>query len=142
MNKYTIYSTTNSDYQDWQCELLEYTFNKVGNTSKLIKLCSDDENKPLKKSLYSNIIKLPLYLEPNNNDINDINDNHDVYNKIYSLKDWNENYKYKTKEGSILLLEPDMIFIQDVNIHTIVGTIKGQHWIEPNIENHFIWSKY
>ncbi len=58
---YVIYSTSNSDYQSWQCRLLEHSFKKVNQPGKLIRLCSfntHNSNRPFDTSDIAEIIQL------------------------------------------------------------------------------------
>ena len=43
---YVVYSTSNSDYQSWQGRLLEYSFKRVNQPGKLIRLCSLNAHDP------------------------------------------------------------------------------------------------
>ena len=48
-DKYTIYSISNAPYQEWQADLLDYSFKKVKQPGTLIRLCSEDSKYPKRK---------------------------------------------------------------------------------------------
>lgn len=123
-NKFVIYSMSNSTYQEWQADLLDYSFKKVKQPGTLIRLCSKDAKYPKKEIPLS---KAGLTIcTPN-------------YSKITSEIDWpvrnkpgSLNFLFKHNifhdEDTLIFLDPDMIFIKiwDPEVH--IGRAYGQKW--------------
>ena len=130
---YVVYSTSNSNYQSWQCKLLEHSFKKVNQPGKLIRLCSYNYHDPHRKfdtSDISEIIKLPDYRTRWTNYTKEVDKDYGIVNKIESLKYWLKNYKDLNDSDVVLFLDPDMIFAKAVTQTVEPGTILGQRWID------------
>lgn len=133
MIDYVVYSTSNSDYQSWQCKLLEYSFKKVNQHGKLIRLCSyntHNYNREFDTSNIAEIIKLPDYRTRWTEYTNNLDKDYGIVNKTESLKYWLFNYPELKDTDVVLLIDPDMIFSKAINITTTPGTIIGQRWID------------
>jgi hypothetical protein len=134
---YVVYSTSNSDYQSWQCKLLEYTFKQVNQSGKLIRLCSFNTHEPHRefdKSEISEVIKLPDYRTRWAKESNYIDKDYGIVNKLESLKYWLLNYNELKDTDVILFLDPDMVFLKPISITTIPGKIIGQRWLDKGVE--------
>jgi len=123
---YTIYSISNSPYQEWQAELVDYSFKKSGQPGTLIRLCSDDLGYMKKPKTISNAgytLFTPSYAEaaPGKHCA--------TLNKCYSI-----DYLFKNHDipddAVLVFLDPDMIFIKpwDPRGKFSKGTIYGQKW--------------
>ena len=135
---YVIYSTSNSDYQSWQCKLLEYSFKKVNQSGKLIRLCSyntHDFNREFDTSDIAEIIKLPDYRTRWKEHTNDLDKDYGISNKTESLKYWLSNYPGLKDTDNVLFLDPDMIFLKPVTQRVTQGTIIGQKWGHSGVEH-------
>lgn len=131
--KYVVYSTSNCFYQDWQCELLDYTYHKVKQSGKLIRLCSEDDfhpEKPFKKSKYAEVIKMRSWMKNEKT-----GDSWGIANKFNSIKEWLFTYPNLKDEEAVLFLDPDMIFIKPVRYNINQGEVVGQRWMDVGIEN-------
>lgn len=141
MPDFVLYSTSNTHYQSWQCDLLEYSYLKSGQKGELICLCSEGENNelPERTSDIAKVIQLPSYMKnPKTGDF------WGIANKLGSLDAWIGEQK---EEGSVLFLDPDMVFIQTVDTKIPMGKVEegkvfGQRWIDPGIPGHPIFDKY
>ena len=131
MISYVVYSTSNSDYQSWQCKLLEYSFKKVNQQGKLIRLCSYNTHCPDREfdtSDIAEIIKLPDYRTRWAKYTNNLDKDYGIVNKTESLKYWLYNYPGLKDTDNVLLIDPDMVFTKPISISTTPGTIIGQSW--------------
>jgi hypothetical protein len=130
---YVLYSTSNSDYQSWQCKLLEYTFKKVKQPGKLIRLCSfntHNSDREFDTSDIAEIIKLPDYRTRWTEYTNNLDKDYGIVNKTESLKYWLSYYPGLKDSDNVLLIDPDMVFSKAIDINTTSGTIIGQRWID------------
>ena len=130
--QYVVYSTSNSPYQDWQCELLDYTYHKVKQPGKLIRLCSEDDGhreRPFQEAKYAEVIKMRSWMT---NEITD--DFWGIANKLNSTKEWLYTYPNLNDDDAVLFLDPDMIFIKPVRYTIHPGEVIGQRWLDVGIE--------
>lgn len=135
---YVVYSTSNSDYQSWQCKLLEWSFKKVNQPGKLIRLCSHNTHEPNREfdtSDISEIIKLPDYRTRWTNFTKNVDKDYGIVNKTESLKYWLKHYPSLNDSDNILLVDPDMIFIKPIDMLTERGTIIAQKWPDANVQS-------
>ncbi len=124
LNKYIIYSISNSPYQEWQADLLDYSFRKVKQPGTLIRLCSEDSKYPKRKVPLS---KAGLTIcTPNFSRLTSKID-WPVMNKPGSLKYILEKNIFHD-EDTLIFLDPDMIFIKIWDPQVKMGRAYGQKW--------------
>ena len=137
MSDYVLYSTSDTPYQRWQCDLLEQTFQWVGQPGRLICLCSASEHDdlpPSRSSAIAEVIPLPSYMRDEAS-----GDLWGIANKFNSLRAWVED---PAVDGSVMLLDPDMVFFRAVDLEVAPGAVVGQRWVDPNIARHPIFDRY
>jgi putative ubiquitin-RnfH superfamily antitoxin RatB of RatAB toxin-antitoxin module len=140
---YIIVSTSNSDYQSWQCKLLEYSFKKVNQPGKLIRLCSHNThaaNRMFDISDVSEIIKVPDYRTRWSNYTKKDLD-YGIANKIESIKYWLYNYDNLQDNHNVLLVDPDMVFLKPVTMLADTNSIIGQRWMGNDVSKHRIFQE-
>lgn len=127
MPDFVVYSTSNTAYQRWQCDLLEFSYANVRQPGRLICLCSEGENNDLspRTSDIAEVVQLPSYMK---NPVT--GDFWGIANKIMSLKAWIAD---ESLDGSVLFLDPDMIFVSPVDISVSEGQVIGQRWVDPGV---------
>ena len=134
---HVFYSTSNTPYQHWQCDLLEYSFNKVQQDGKLWCLCSENEHDKnftkKRTSKYSEIVKCPDWMKVDGKLWG-------IANKLESMKYWLDNNP--SLSGTILFLDPDMCFVKPINEKVPKGKIIGQRWNDADMANHPMFKKY
>jgi hypothetical protein len=123
-NSYVIYSISNSPYQEWQAELLDYSFKKVKQPGTLIRLCSEDGRYPGRRvplSRAGHTIGTPNFsrLTPEID--------WPVMNKPGALK-WFFEHTLFHDEDTLIFLDPDMIFTKAWNPAVTRGSVYGQKW--------------
>lgn len=119
---YTVFSTTDSPYQQWQSELLEYSWKKVGQPGELVRLIATDDPASLPEHRYAHCVATRNWqIHPFTGD------DFAPYNKPSSLLEW----IYRERPyGTILLLDPDCVFRAPVDREVVPGKPVGQHWID------------
>ena len=142
---YVVYSTSNSNYQSWQCKLLEWSFKKVNQPGKLIRLCSYntyESDRQFDESSISEVIKLPDYRTRWTNYTSDVDKDYGIVNKTESLKYWLKTYQGLSDDDNVLFVDPDMIFLKKVDFKTTSGVIIGQRWIDEGAHESIHFKKY
>jgi hypothetical protein len=142
METYTIYCISNSPYQEWQADLLDYTFAKVKQPGRLIRVCAEDVQFPGREQNESRVGE--TVFTPNYSKINwpyvRVAGRHikvfwsrrkiewPVMNKPGSLKCLFENRDFGD-DDKLIFLDPDMVFAKPWNPKVEQGKVHGQMWI-------------
>ena len=117
---YTVFSTTDSPFQQWQSELLEYSWNKVGQPGELIRLVATAEER-LPAHRYARTIAAPPWqIHPTTAD------DYGPYNKPASLLHWLQTER---PDGTVLLIDPDCVFREPIRREVAEGCPVAQKWI-------------
>jgi hypothetical protein len=141
MQIHTIYSMSNSPYQDWQADLLDWSFVRSGQPGSLIRLCSADSHfpeRPHSRSTVGETLLTPNYAQfdwpycrfwrfnipifPFRRKIE-----WPVMNKPGALKYLFENRVFDD-EDTLIFLDPDMVFAKPWIPRLDRGNVCGQKW--------------
>ncbi len=119
---YTVFSTNDSPYMQWQSDLLEYTWNQVGQEGVLIRLVATDKPDQLPQQKHAHSFATDLWdVHP------DTGDAYPIYNKPASLLEW----VFKDRpDGTVLILDPDCVFRAPVTQRVAPGYPASQKWID------------
>jgi len=137
MINHVFYSTSNNDYQNWQRDLLEYSFIKVNQPGKLWCCVSKNEYNVIPHTKHIPLIEIEC---PDYMNFFDSNKKYGIANKFCSIKLWLDTNP--ELEGAVLFLDPDMIFINKIDEEVKEGTIVGQLCLDKGIESHTNFIKY
>lgn len=124
---YIVYSISNSPYQEWQADLLDFSVKASGQPGKIIRTVSDDPkypNRPVSKP--KDIITIQT------EDFGKYGGGYAAMNKSGGLREIIKLQKsLGISDSSVMIqLDPDMIFTKVWDPRNIVkqGTIYGQQW--------------
>lgn len=119
---YTVFSTQDSPYQNWQSDLLEYSWKQAGQEGELVRLVASDGRKKLPQHRHAQTIATqPWETHPNTGDW------YPVYNKPASLLEW----LYRDRPfGTVLLIDPDCVFRKPINREVDEGYPAAQKWVK------------
>jgi hypothetical protein len=143
MNVFTIYSISNSPYQEWQAELLDWSFVQSGQPGQLIRLCSEDPYHRDRGHSFSEVAKTictPDYSKIEwpflrlwnwNIPISPFKKHvyWPVMNKPGSLKHLFEHFTFDEAD-TLIFLDPDMVFTKPWVPVFDQGTVFGQKWFD------------
>ena len=119
---YTVFSTNNTPYMQWQSDLLEYSWKRVEQEGTLIRLVATDDPQNLPAQKFAHCFATKLWdVHP------ETGDSYPIYNKPASLLEWVFREK---PEGTVLLLDPDCVFRSPVTRHAAPGFPASQDWID------------
>ena len=118
---YTVFSTEDSPYQNWQAELLEYSWKRAGQEGELVRLVATDGRGDLPRHRYAQSVATQTWAtHPNTGDW------YPIYNKPASLLEW----LYRDRPfGTVLLVDPDCVFRAPINREVEEGHPAAQKWI-------------
>ncbi len=131
---YTVFSTNDNPYMQWQSELLEYSWKRVGQEGVLVRLVATERPDALPTHRHARCIATrPWDNHPESGDA------YPVYNKPASLLEWVFRHR---PEGTVLLLDPDCVFRKPVTRKVVPGAPASQSWIDlpgltPSRDNPF-----
>lgn len=141
MQVHTIYSMSNSPYQDWQADLLDWSFVRSGQPGNLIRLCSEDSHfpgRPHSRSRVGETLLTPNYAQIDwpyyrfwrcNIPVSPFKRKIDwpVMNKPGSLQYLFEHRAFD-EDDTLIFLDPDMVFTKPWIPALERGTVCGQKW--------------
>ena len=117
---YTVFSTSDSPYMQWQSEFLEYSWKQVGQPGELIRLVSS-HRPTVPEHRYARSVGSPSWrIHPVTGD------RYPPYNKMASLLHW---LRTERPDGTVLLLDPDCVFTAPIRREVAEGHPVGQKWI-------------
>ncbi len=118
----------------WQSDLLEYSWKRVGQEGVLIRLVATDNPQQLPLQKHAHCVATRLWdIHPETGDA------YPIYNKPASLLEW----LFRDKpEGTVLLLDPDCVFRKTVTQRVAPGFPASQAWVDfstgkPSAKNPF-----
>jgi hypothetical protein len=123
---YVLYSISNSPYQEWQAELLDYSFKKSNQPGTLIRLVSIDSKFPDRKIPKSSVGY--TLLTPNFSKLTESVD-WPVMNKPGSMVYLFDHFNFNP-DSTLLFMDPDMIFLKPwvPGNRVKIGTVFTQKW--------------
>ena len=127
---YVLYSAGNSGYQEWQSDLLDFSFAESKQPGILIRIVSDDskDKRPIVKTKYGYTIITPDFSKLNKDKT------WPVMNKPgsmeYFINRLSPEFKQRNKNSTLVFLDPDMVFIKswDPRNDFKMGEVIGQKW--------------
>lgn len=123
---YTVFSTNDTPYMQWQSDLLEYSWKRAGQEGVLVRLVATKQPSALPAQKYARCVATQSFdVHPETGDF------YPIYNKPASLLEW----LYRDRpEGTVLLLDPDCVFRRAVTRHVAPGYPASQAWIKQQTE--------
>jgi hypothetical protein len=119
---YTVFSTTDNPYMNWQSDLLEHSWKEVGQPGELIRLVATGDREHLPTSRYAKVIPTwPWDIHPITGD------RYLIYNKPASFSQWLTTHK---PEGTVLFIDPDCVFRAPITTEVTSGHSLSQKWID------------
>lgn len=124
---YTVFSTNDTPYMQWQSDLLEYSWKKVEQEGVLVRLVATNTPDSLPPQKYAHCVSARLWdVHPETGDF------YPIYNKPASLLEW----LFRDRpEGTVLLLDPDCVFRKPVTRRVAPGYPASQKWIGLTTEH-------
>ena len=127
---YIVISTSKCKYQEWQIRVLYWSMLKVNQKGKLILLLSDDINHANEATDFNFDNSIEIHELPDWAKEWEINEGEwwgGIPNKYESIKWLTENRGFNP-DDRLLFLDPDMIFLESVDLHPGDNQIIGQLW--------------
>lgn len=119
---YSVICTDTAPDLHWQCELLEHTWRDVGQSGELVRLVAAPADEPLPEHALARVVRTP----PSNVDPA-TGDEYPPFNRLHSLRTWLED---EGPRGTVIVLDPDMVFRSAWPVSVAPGAPIGQRWDE------------
>ncbi|MFT4607819.1 MAG: prolyl 4-hydroxylase [Arenicella sp.] len=124
---HTVVCTDLNDYVNWQVELLEYSWSRVNQPGKLVRLVACDNDVAMPQHRHAEVYRTrPVDVHPQSGDV------YVCYNRLFSLQQWlvEENIS-----GTILVVDCDVVFTAAIKTQVSKGNPIGQHWLDFGIHS-------
>ena len=119
---YTVVCSDSNDYVNWQFELLEHTWSRIKQPGELVRLVAAEPGDVLPKARHATVIRTrPTNVHPTSGDV------YLCYNRLYSLAEWLDTCEV---DGTIQIIDPDVVFRAPVADDALPGSPVGQHWVD------------
>lgn len=145
---YIIYSMSNSPYQQWQADLLDFSVRQTGQRGVIVRLCSSDGDFPdleARPSAWGYTFMTPSFAEVGDGALQrfvlwskrllkkSIHGRFHFYclNKARAMQAFLESHAGLDNEAKLLWLDPDMVFNQPWEPPASMvgrGHVMGQYW--------------
>jgi hypothetical protein len=117
---HTVVCTDLDPYGDWQCRLLEHTWHRVAQPGELVRLVGSNGNDRPPGHDHARVVTTRAV-----NDHPDAPGHYPGFNRLWSLQEW---LATEQPQGSVLVLDADMVFRAPVRTTTGPGMIVAQEW--------------
>ncbi len=119
---YSLICTDTAESIHWQCELLEYSWSRYQQPGELVRLVACDHDSSLPGHRHAKTIRTAFTnVDP------DSGDQYPPYNRLYSMKEWLDR---ENPSGTVLILDPDMVFRNSVKKEVEPDSPIGQQWVD------------
>lgn len=116
---YTIVCTDASPYINWQCDLLEYSWKRAAQPGQLLRLVTVPEDAPLPSHPHAIVSRVPC--EPERYQ------GYKCLERLCALQHWLQRDR---PSGTVLILDPDVVFLRPVPVEVAPASPRAQHWVD------------
>ena len=117
---YSIVATDTQTYANWQVQILAHTWHAVGQPGELVRLVAAPQGGPLPTHRHARVVATRA---PN---VHPRTGDHYVpYNRLFSTLEWLQT---EQPVGTVLFLDPDMVFRAPVPTRVVPGAPIAQPW--------------
>jgi hypothetical protein len=118
---FTTVCTDTQPYANWQCQVLAHTLQAVGQPGELVRLVAAPQGGPLPTHHHARVVRTRApNVHPRTGD------RYVPYNRLFSILEW---LQAEQPVGTVLILDPDMVFRSPVASTVEPGAPRAQPWI-------------
>ena len=133
---YIVVSTSKCEYQEWQIRALYWSLKKVNQKGRLILLLSEDKNHSKEQTNFYLDSSVEVFELPDWAKEWELKEGDwwgGIPNKYESIKWLTENRNFEP-DDRLLFLDPDMIFLESVDLYPDDNQIIGQLWPQAYVD--------
>jgi hypothetical protein len=119
---FSVVCTDTDASVNWQCQVLIHTWRAVGQPGEFVRLVAAPDGGPVPDHVHARVVVTGA---PNAHP--DTGDRYPPYNRLFSLAEW---LRTERPVGTVLLLDPDMVFRAPVRRWAEPGTAVMQPWLD------------
>ncbi len=119
---YSVVCTDTDPSVNWQCQVLVHTWKAVEQPGELVRLVAAPEGGPVPDHVDARVVTTDA---PNVHP--STGDRYPPYNRLFSLLEWLETER---PVGTVLILDPDMVFRDQLRRRAVPGTATVQRWLD------------
>ena len=116
---YSVVCTDTSPFVNWQCELLEYSWKRAAQPGQLLRLVTAPADVPLPRHEHAVVTRVPH--EPA------LYHGYKCLERLYAFQHW---LRHERPEGTVLIIDPDVVFLRPISAEVPPGAPRAQQWIE------------
>jgi hypothetical protein len=119
---YSVVCTDNDPSVNWQCQVLLRTWKRVEQPGEFVRLVAVPDGGPVPDHVHARVVTTHApSVHPATGD------RYPPYNRLFSLLEW---LRTERPVGTVLILDPDMVFRAPVRRRTVAGTAVMQRWLD------------
>lgn len=119
---YSLVCTDTAPYANWQFQILAHTWHAVGQPGELVRLVAAPEGGPMPTHRHARVVRTRA-----RNHHPETGDRYVPYNRLFSALEWLETER---PVGTVLLLDPDMVFRAPITTRVAPGAPRAQRWVD------------
>ena len=119
---YTVVCTDTAPSVNWQCQVLLHTWRSVGQPGEFVRLVAAPDGGPVPTHVHGRVV---VTRAPNTHP--DTGDHYPPYNRLFSMLEW---LRTEHPVGTVLFVDPDMVFRDRVTRRVSPGTMVAQPWFD------------
>ncbi len=116
---YTLVCTNTDPFIHWQCELLEYTWKRAEQPGQLVRLVTAEPDQPLPRHRHAQVLRVPP--QPDR-DLGYV-----AFQRLLAMEHW---LQQERPEGTVLIIDPDVVFRRAIPDEAQPGAPRAQHWLD------------
>jgi hypothetical protein len=116
---FTVLCTDVCDYIDWQCDLLEYTWNRAGQSGELLRLVTCPAGTRLPRHQHATVVRVEPQPERYRG--------YKPMERFFALEQWLHRER---PQGTVLFLDPDVVFRRAIRGEAEPGAPRAQLWVD------------
>ncbi len=122
---YTLVCTDTAPYANWQCQVLAHTWHAAGQPGELVRLVAAPLGGPLPTHRHARVVRTRARnVHPRSGD------RYVPYNRLFSALEW---LRTERPVGTVLLVDPDVVFRAPVTRGVAPGAPRAQRWVGFNL---------
>jgi hypothetical protein len=116
---YSVVCTDVNRFVGWQCELLEYTWERAAQPGELVRVVTAPDGAVLPRHRHARVLRSTPELARTRG--------YKAFERLFALAAW---LRRERPDGTVLVLDPDCVFRRAVVQEVTPGAPRAQHWVD------------
>jgi hypothetical protein len=119
---HSVVCTDTAPAVNWQCQVLIHTWRAVAQPGEMVRLVAAPDGGPAPDHVHAQVVTTSA---PNTHP--ETGDHYPPYNRLFSLLEW---LQVRRPQGTVLILDPDMVFRHPITRTVTPGEVVVQPWLD------------